>query len=99
MNVRRHADADRVAVRLSLQGGEIVLEIEDDGVGIGVGGEAFASGVGVDGMRARLSSLNGVLTIESPGRGTRVRAAVKADAHIANSTQSAPASPASPQQF
>jgi signal transduction histidine kinase len=99
MNVRRHADADRVAVRLGVQTGEIVLEIEDDGVGIAAGGEAFTSGVGVDGMRARLSSLDGVLTIESPGRGTRVRAAVKADAHIANSAKGEHASPAPSQQL
>jgi signal transduction histidine kinase len=87
MNVRRHADADCVRVRLGMQDNELVLEIEDDGVGIGAV-EAVTSGVGVDGMRARLSSLDGELTIENAGRrGTRVRAAVRVSAHTANSTQ------------
>jgi PAS domain S-box-containing protein len=87
MNVRRHADADRVAVRLRMEGDALALEIEDDGVGIGAV-ETPTSGVGVDGMRARLSSLDGKLTLDSPhGRGTRVRALVRANAHIANTTQ------------
>ncbi len=87
MNVRRHADADCVQVRLRVEQGDLVLEIEDDGVGIGAV-ETVASGVGVDGMRARLSSLDGKLTLDSPsGHGTRVRAIVNASAHISNSTQ------------
>jgi signal transduction histidine kinase len=86
MNVRRHADADRVAVRLRTEGDALALEIEDDGVGIGAV-ETLTSGVGVDGMRARLSSLDGKLMLDSPrGRGTRVRAVVRANAHIANSS-------------
>lgn len=87
MNVRRHADADCVRVSLRMENKALVLEIEDDGVGIGAV-ETVASGVGVDGMRARLSSLDGKLTLDSPsGRGTRVRAVVKPNAQIANSSQ------------
>jgi signal transduction histidine kinase len=93
MNVRRHAEADCVTVRLNMQDGQLTLEIEDDGIGIGAS-EGVTSGVGVDGMRARLSSLDGQLAIESAGgRGTRVRATVKVASHAANSSQNSNSSP------
>ena len=52
---------------------------------MGIGAvETVASGVGIDGMRARLSSLDGKLILDSPsGRGTRVRAMVRANAATA----------------
>ncbi|MGH6949710.1 MAG: PAS domain-containing protein [Vitreimonas sp.] len=93
MNVRRHADADRVKLRLRMEDDLLALEIEDDGVGMGAV-ETVASGVGIDGMRARLSSLDGKLTLDSPsGGGTRVRAVVQATAstnapHAAKPAQS-----------
>lgn len=96
MNVRRHADADRVQVRLRQEGEFLALEIEDDGVGIGAV-ETVATGVGIDGMRARLSSLDGKLILDSPsGRGTRVRATVRANAATNAAHNTKPA--ASPSQ-
>lgn len=78
MNVRRHAQASHVSLRLSVAYGEVVLEIEDDGVG--VGDVSLASmGVGIDGMRARLSSIGGAMSVEDTGHGTLFRARAPAD--------------------
>ena len=96
MNVRRHADADHVQVRLRPEGEFLALEIEDDGVGIEAA-ETVASGVGIDGMRARLSSLDGKLILDSPsGHGTRVRALVRANAATAAMQDIKPPPSASP---
>ena len=74
-NAVRHGHASRCIVRLSVEAGLLVLEIEDDGVGFIPA--RTEHGVGLPGMRERAASLGGQLTIESElGRGTRVRAAV-----------------------
>ena len=73
-NVRRHADATRVA--LTFRGAEdgIVLEVTDDGSGFDV--ERCGDDprhVGLRGMRARLEEVGGDVLVESaPGRGTTV---------------------------
>lgn len=74
-NALRHGAPERVDVRLSMAGGRVVLEVEDDGQGFDATERAPASpGRGLRGMVARASSLGGTLdVISSPGRGTRVR--------------------------
>jgi NarL family two-component system sensor histidine kinase LiaS len=73
-NAVRHAQARRIAVRLTTEGSEVVLRVEDDGRGFpphAPGGR----GVGLDSMRERAEALGGRLRIDaSPGRGTRVEA-------------------------
>lgn len=78
MNVRRHAQASHVSLRLAIADGEVVLEVEDDGVGVGDMGLANM-GVGIDGMRARLSSIGGAMSVEDTGHGTLFRARAPAD--------------------
>lgn len=70
MNVFRHADARRVRVELISRKDAVVIEVEDDGVGI----EDATPGVGITGMRARLAQLNGRLTLTPLLVGTKVRA-------------------------
>lgn len=77
MNVHRHAQASRVRVRLARTADRIVLEVEDDGIGLG-DPEAFAraceDGVGIPGMQARMAQIGGALELISLPRGLCVRA-------------------------
>jgi len=74
-NVRLHAQATRVAVRVSQRESELALSIEDDGVGFDPsrsyndGGRHYGMSI----MRARAARLGGELSIDAaPGQGTRV---------------------------
>ena len=79
MNVYRHAQAARVSVRLTRKGRRVVLEVEDDGVGLkGLAG-AIPEGVGVNGMRARIAQLGGAFEFLPTSRGVLVRASVMAE--------------------
>ncbi|WP_342118484.1 sensor histidine kinase [Pseudoduganella sp. OTU4001] len=65
-NIARHAGARSARVLLRCSGGELSLEIKDDGRGIGVGDGAKAGGLGLLGMRERVASLRGQMTVSSP---------------------------------
>ncbi len=73
-NVVRHADASRCTITVRSDGSTIVAEVRDDGVGFD---DATVSGVGLQSMRERASSLGGSLAIDHPlGGGSVVRVAV-----------------------
>lgn len=74
-NAARHARASAVSVRLGAVAGGVVLEISDDGAGIGA--EAVP-GVGMASMRERAEAENGVVEVTSDGGGTVVRARIPA---------------------
>ncbi len=75
-NVARHAAASRARVRLSRAGGDLVVEVADDGVGIPPG---RAAGVGLVSLRERAAELGGHCTVSCPPEGgTRVRAVLPA---------------------
>jgi len=77
INIQKHAAASCAVVHYGLEPGRLVLEIEDDGVGIASEAElAMGSGVGIQSMHARMVQLGGTLTLSSPGRGVLVRAEV-----------------------
>lgn len=80
-NVRNHARAHRAEVRLVRDGasGEIVLRVEDDGIGY-VPARAEASRYGIVGMTERARSLGGTLHVGrvASGGGTFVEARVPA---------------------
>jgi signal transduction histidine kinase/ligand-binding sensor domain-containing protein len=84
-NVKKHAAASELSVRLEYAEDTILLEVQDNGRG-GVTPHAtgFAPGrFGVTGMRERAEAIGGTLEIESaPGRGTTIclRASVLAEA-------------------
>jgi len=75
-NVRRHADAGAVTIRLRLAEGTAQVEVSDDGSGFD---PAAASGFGLSGMRDRVADVGGDMDVETgPGRGTRIRVRVPA---------------------
>ncbi|MEW6321860.1 MAG: sensor histidine kinase [Acidobacteriota bacterium] len=71
-NVLRHAQASTCRIRVEPAEGGVALEVADDGRGGPVG-----DGNGVQGMRARLREVGGMLVIES-GSGVRLRATAPA---------------------
>ena len=82
-NIRRHARATSVTVRLFSTDALLHLEIQDDGDGfeppqlVGPDATERAMHVGLRGMRERASLIGGDFSVESrPGSGTRVRVQV-----------------------
>jgi signal transduction histidine kinase len=77
-NAVRHADAERVDLRLRQEAGAAVLEVADDGGGFDVErAEERRPGMGLFSMRERVALVNGRLVVtSSKGRGTRVVATV-----------------------
>jgi PAS domain S-box-containing protein len=74
-NVAKHARAARVRVRVALEEGEMVLSVEDDGVGFATGGPRKTNSLGLIGLRERAHLLQGRVELRTaPGEGTRVEA-------------------------
>ncbi|SDK42475.1 Histidine kinase-, DNA gyrase B-, and HSP90-like ATPase [Nonomuraea maritima] len=75
-NAVRHAQPSRARISLSQDGGDLIVEVEDDGRG---GAEVRADG-GLAGLRRRLAIFDGTLELSSPPGGpTRVRMALPCD--------------------
>lgn len=73
-NVRRHARARTVTVRLSRTAGEVLLVVADDGQGIDPG---TPDGFGLAGMRDRVGSVGGTLVVgPGPDGGTNLCARI-----------------------
>lgn len=73
-NVAKHANASHVSVALRRSRHALTLSVEDDGVGFDAAGVVPAdgshAGFGLAGIRERVESLGGSLTVEaSPGKG------------------------------
>jgi PAS domain S-box-containing protein len=75
-NVAKHSQAKEARVEVAEEAGEIRVEIFDDGVGFDP--EARAEGVGLVGMRERVSLIGGRLELESGAGKTVVRARLPA---------------------
>jgi signal transduction histidine kinase len=74
-NVRKHAGARQVRVRLCYADTTVRLTVTDDGKGFDPGGTN--GGYGLKGMRDRVSQVGGTVEVASvPGRGTEVSAEV-----------------------
>ncbi|WP_040337275.1 sensor histidine kinase [Candidatus Blastococcus massiliensis] len=79
-NVRRHASASAVVLRLGRVGtgeaAQVSVHVEDDGVGFD---PAAVAGVGLAGLRDRAEEVGGAVDVSSaPGEGTRVTVRVPA---------------------
>jgi signal transduction histidine kinase len=73
-NVIKHASATRVAVLLQRSGGQLVLEISDDGLGLTDGAAVREEQFGIRGMQERAELIGGTLEVESQaGQGTAIR--------------------------
>jgi two-component system, NarL family, sensor histidine kinase UhpB len=73
-NASRHARATRVEIEVDREADALCCLISDDGIGFEVGSSAGGGGLGLKGMRERLSAVNGTLQITStPSQGTRIR--------------------------
>lgn len=80
-NIVKHASASHVMISLLVSDDEVVLDVEDDGVGFTLPGnwlDLMRSGhLGLVGMRERVEAVGGRLSVlSSPGRGTSVQASV-----------------------
>lgn len=76
-NVVRHSQAKKVVVSLERTEEGLVLEVSDDGVGIGDIAAARRLSYGMASMRQRVRAVGGTFEVTSaPGQGTRVRAVV-----------------------
>jgi signal transduction histidine kinase len=72
-NASKHADSDRIEVRVAAGEGHTTVEVRDNGGG----GAQPARGSGLSGLTDRVSALGGTLEIESPvGVGTTIRARI-----------------------
>jgi PAS domain S-box-containing protein len=82
-NVARHANATQVNVRLAKENGSLILDVHDNGKGIGEEELSAGRSLGILGMRERVLVLGGELAISgAPGRGTAVTVRIP-DAHRA----------------
>ena len=63
-NAGKHADAERLDIRIARDGDRLEIEVKDDGVG-----GADAGGSGLVGLRRRVEALDGTLQVSSPSGG------------------------------
>ena len=80
-NSLRHAQAGHVHVSLALIGGQVTLEVSDDGLGFDPAGQV-GGGLGLQSMRERAAQIGASLNITStPGGGTTIRVEAPAAPH------------------
>jgi signal transduction histidine kinase len=78
-NVLRHAKAENVSVELYRDGSDLVLAVEDDGVGFDASGTT--GGAGLVGIRERAAIVGGEVLVDSePGMGTHVVVRIRDEA-------------------
>jgi signal transduction histidine kinase len=82
-NVLKYASASAASIRARYDSDELVIEMQDDGIG----GADETKGSGLQGLRDRLGALDGTLNVVSDvGRGTLIQARIPlrgADEHLA----------------
>lgn len=76
VNISRHADASIIILKMKMldgeQGREVMLSIKDNGKGFQTD-ELLGNGMGLIGMRERVTSLNGTFLLDSaPNKGTTI---------------------------
>lgn len=87
-NIQRHSGSGAARISVSPEAGCLRLEVSDQGRGIGQGsvdrtsGSRARLGVGILGMRERMTQLGGKLEIDSSPSGTTVRATIPVTAEV-----------------
>jgi len=80
-NVVRHSRAARVRIEADREGGSLVCQVVDDGIGFAAAAPDGHAGLGLKGMRERLNAVGGQLQVISlPGDGTRIKLQVPVEA-------------------
>lgn len=75
INIQKHAGADSVYFQGKVTSKEIILQLEDDGIGFDL--RKANSGSGLQGMKERIQSLSGQLNIKtSQNQGTQILAII-----------------------
>ncbi|SEL46360.1 Histidine kinase-, DNA gyrase B-, and HSP90-like ATPase [Roseateles sp. YR242] len=69
-NVSKHANASRVDVELSMDGGVLTLEVKDNGQGLAPGDLSKARSFGIRGLRERAATVGGWVDLSSGVHGT-----------------------------
>ncbi|MBB3196502.1 hybrid sensor histidine kinase/response regulator [Roseateles terrae] len=69
-NVSKHANASRVDVELSMDGGVLTLEVKDNGQGLAPGDLSKARSFGIRGLRERAATVGGWVDMSSGVHGT-----------------------------
>jgi two-component system sensor histidine kinase DegS len=78
-NAAKHAGASKVSIKLEWNDEVLVVEIADDGIGMGEAEMRKPGSFGLIGMRERANALGGSLIVNSaPGAGTRLQFSVPA---------------------
>jgi PAS domain S-box-containing protein len=76
-NVAKHARAKQVRVKVAQEGREIVLAVEDDGIGFRPADPRKPLSLGLAGLRERAYLLHGSVQVTSePGHGSRIEARI-----------------------
>jgi PAS domain S-box-containing protein len=79
-NIHRHSESKTAAIRIARESNQVTLDIRDEGKGMSgvrlAEIQAGLSGVGIRGMRERLSQFEGKMNIESDSSGTKVLAII-----------------------
>jgi signal transduction histidine kinase len=76
-NAQRYAHASVIKIEARLDGHNLTVQVQDDGIG----GAAEQDDFGLQGLRDRVEATGGEFEMDSePGRGTRIRAAIPATA-------------------
>ncbi len=76
-NALKHAAASSVIVRIATGGGQVALEVEDNGQGFDPAAVGNSAGMGLNNIRDRAERLGGSAAVtSSPGGGTRVKVMV-----------------------
>jgi len=92
-NVAKHAQAHKVVVSLSRRVDRLVLEVNDDGVGLGstTPPSALRSGRGIHNLRERAEMTGGQFTLSSGQSGTGSQARIEWRLAAAESIKPPPA--------
>ncbi len=76
-NILKHSQATKVSIQLIKDEFDLILTIEDNGVGFDVNSPSFEAGLGLNGIKTRAFIMGGIFDIEtSPEKGTLISVSV-----------------------
>ena len=76
-NVLKHAETDKVSIKISYRDRLVEMVIEDAGVGYDLNALSKSEGMGLQIMRERVEMLKGDMQINStPGKGTKIKVSI-----------------------